>query len=123
MTMRYRGGEKPSRFSSGLAVVAGAGIVLSGLAALVGGADAFVVCFVATWVIVFAGTMIYHGANLLTPHETPDTSVHAGTIYEDHNDAEEPVEERLSRLHSLRNAGLVTDEEYQQKRREILGDL
>lgn len=117
-----RRGIRPSKWVSALVVVMGLGMA---------GVGIFLLLFtgahpvpVVIWIVVVLGVTGYHLFNLFTdrapsPMEIVEGQSSAGP-------ASPPpltAEERLRALEGLREKKLVSDEEYEAKRREILDRL
>jgi len=119
--VKRRFGIRPSPAVSGLAVIAGVGMIAFGIyfLAQTGGHP-----FIIVWLLVAAGITIYHAVNAFGGKK-----IHTEVIdYEDVDDPTEPPPptrpaDRLRDLQKLRDDGLITEAEFERKRREILREL
>ena len=85
-----------------------------------GAPPAPVAMFMAVWVLALIGIIIYHVVNATRPGGVPTK------IFESREDGaveSKSIAARLEELESLRSRQLVSDAEYETKRREILGEL
>jgi cytochrome c-type biogenesis protein CcmH/NrfG len=100
---------------SAFAVFVGIGMLIFGISSI--GMHPFMFL----WVAVVAGITIFHLSNVLS-----DRGVASAVIESDARDAHEPkqsVTERLQELSRLRDEGLISEDEFERKRREIIGEL
>jgi len=85
-----------------------------------GAPPAPVAMFLVVWVLVLIGIIVYHVVNATRPGGVPTK------IFESSDDGaveSKSIAARLEELESLRSQQLVSDAEYEAKRREILGEL
>ncbi len=111
---RYR--VKPSKPASALGMVVGVAFVGIGLFVAIPTFGAFGVF----WTLVAVAITVFNAINVFS-----ESGVAGTEIIEDDGPlgAEQlPFDERLRRLEQLRKDGLVSDEEYQRKRAELLGE-
>jgi len=76
--------------------------------------------FLAVWFVVGISVVIYHLVNAMGGDVPAGESVEIEGEEQTHP---RPAKERLEELEALRQSQTVTEDEYQQKRQEILGDL
>jgi hypothetical protein len=76
--------------------------------------------FLVLWFVVGISVVIYHLINAMGGDVPAGESVEIESQEQTHP---RPVKERLEELEALRQSQAVTEEEYQQKRQEILRDL
>ena len=119
--MRRRVTYRPSRAQAGFGVVVGVIFVCIGIFRVIPAGGLFGIF----WTLIAAGITVYNaymafGKKYIGPEIN---------IEEDASDASRPgrrektAEQRLSELTELRDRGLITYEEYENKRREILDEL
>jgi hypothetical protein len=111
---RYR--VKPSKPASALGVVVGVVMVGLGLFVAIPTFGAFGIF----WTLVAAAITVFNAINVFT-----DAGLAGTEIIEDAGPpGAKPLQfdERLRRLEHLREEGLVTDDEYQRKRAELLDE-
>lgn len=113
------GRSKPSKAMSAMSLVMGAGMLLSLAGFFFGGPGVGVSIFVTFWVIGFLTILGYHIANLFSDegssHGDFEFTARASESV-DHND----FEAKLRKIQRLKDDGLITADEYQQKRSEIM---
>jgi uncharacterized membrane protein len=83
--------------------------------------------FTMVWVIACIGGIIYSIRNLSTysneqKSKLPATATDVIEIQSERETATEDFETKLRKLESLKKDGLITDEEYIQKRKEIMDE-
>lgn len=86
--------------------------------------------FLIIWVLLVIGGIIYHIANLNTfskssKEKIPVTAEEVISIFPEHDEVEEKpgsmaFDVKLRKLEELRNNKLITEKEYQQKRKEVM---
>ena len=114
-TMRGYGGLGPSRAASGLAAVVGLGmllcVVLFFTAPVLG-----VVAFGALWILTLLGIIGFHLWNAASRRGVDHARFHFQT------EASGDQSSRLRQLDQLRRDGLLSDDEFQRKRADILNE-
>ncbi|WP_227397321.1 SHOCT domain-containing protein [Jeotgalibacillus aurantiacus] len=111
---RYR--VKPSKGVSLLAMVMGIAFVVIGVTVIMPTAGAFG----AIWTAGAAGITIFHAVNVF--------SVKGASTYEadvELGQTEQPggnYEDKIRQLHRLKEDDLITEEDYQAKKNELLGE-
>ena len=115
--MFRRAGIKPSKAASGLTAVVGAGMTIFGIIALIAIGHPFLIL----WTLVAAGITAYHLINVFSDQAPPLEEVHFERDNERRPD--EPTADRLRRLEQLRAENLITEDEHDRKRAEILRGL
>ena len=111
------GGARPSRPMSWLTAVVGVGMLVTvTLFAFATGVG--VAAFLALWVLVVVSIVGYHIRNATSDRGVPHTQVD----FTAHHDAPPAADfaDRLRELEKLRQDGLITEDEYQRKRDEIM---
>ena len=134
---------KPSKLSAAMSVVVGVVFVIIGLTMVIPGtfSSGFlpVALFGLLWTGLAAATAVVNALYLMGKRD--NTNLYGGYEITDEDPAESPAfradapdhqhitpsgldaKARLEQLESLKEAGLLTQEEYDQKRREILKGL
>ena len=126
--MHGTGGSRPSKPISVFSALVGVGMVVVVVLFFAGGPEVGVPCFIALWIVVALGGVLYHIANAAS-----SKGVNTGEFDfkvdglprpdSGRSDADEPdFAERLRDLEQLRSDGLINEDEYQAKRREIMAD-
>ena len=116
--MRRKARIKPSKTSSAIGTVIGGCFVIFGISLLSSsGSNPFIVA----WTIGAAGITIYYIVNLFSDKAPPMEEI-------DFDDTTFPAEhsnetERLRELEKLKAENLITEQEYEQKRKEIINKL
>ena len=111
---------RPSRANGVLGVVSGAVFVLIGIFVIIPGIGAFG----ALWTAMAAAITVYNayvvfGKKYIGPEINIEDEGAPNPAPEGSSDAES----RLTQLAALHAKGLITDEEYEEKRREILDEI
>ena len=119
---RRRVTYRPSRVGSAMSMVVGFIFVVIGFTVVIPSAGAFGVVWTLVAVAI-VGTSAYSafGRRNIGPEiyiEDEEKPQEGRTA-----DADGGIEQRLERLNDLHDKGLVTDEEYEKKRQEILDEL
>ena len=130
--MRRRMEYRPSRPSSALGLVVGLLFVLLGLFVIIPQFGAFGLI----WTLVALGITIFHAVNTFSDKGVPSGVIHIEEEQEAPAPAPPPAaataapsesgkspEERLETLRRLHQQGLITAEEYDRRRREILDEM
>jgi hypothetical protein len=114
-SFRGFGTARPSRAMSRLTAFIGIGmiacVILLFISPLVGG-----VLFVALWLATAVAVVVYHVRNATSRDGVPHTELRV-----EGDGARTDFADRLRELEKLRDEGLITDEEYRQKRAQIMG--
>jgi hypothetical protein len=112
---RYR--VMPSKPLSAISMVVGIVFVGIGLFVVIPSAGAFGIF----WTLLAGAIAVYHAINLFS-----DDGFASSKIIEEGGSRPEteslPFDERIRRLDQLRKDGLVTDDEYQRKRTELMNE-
>ena len=110
------GTARPSKPMSWLTAAVGIGMLVSVVALFVAPAVGGVL-FVALWLATVVAVIAYHVRNATSRDGVPHTelSIEGGGERADFAD-------RLRELERLRDEGLISDEEYRQKRAQIMGE-
>ncbi len=117
---RRRVTYRPSRALAGFTTVVGVIFVLIGIFAVIPQAGAFGVL----WTLIAVGITAYNGYMAFgKKYIGPEINIEdEGAPNPGRQDASDP-EARLTQLAALHEKGLITDEEYEQKRQEILDEI
>ena len=122
--MSYQGSERPARWQSGLSVVMGIGILIAAIAGFASKDIAvFGTVFVGVWFVSLIAMIVYHGANAFGKNR-PAFEEHEGSITH-HQDTAPAAsrEQRLAELKKLHDANLITTEDYDARKQDILNEL
>ena len=119
--MRGTAGARPSRTMSAVAAVVGLGMIATVVLFFVAGPIVGAVAFVALWVLAVGAIAAYHIKNAVSDKGVDHTQVHF-QAHSDQSPRPADFDERLRDLEQLRTDGLITPEEYEQKRADILGE-
>ncbi|GER92391.1 hypothetical protein A45J_0106 [hot springs metagenome] len=117
---------RPSPLASKITIVMLVIFLFFGLFLMSDASDsAFISLFRIVWISACIGGIIYSIKNLSTysrseKNKIPITSTDVVEIDESGEPEGKDFETRLRKLESLRKDGLITEEEYKQKRKEIL---
>jgi hypothetical protein len=122
MRFEERGSARQSRFSAVSGLIAGLGTLLSLIGFLVA-PPVGITMFITTWVILLGRGLFQFFSNVFgdkgVTHEISEFSGRASEA----TDAEKPAfAEKMGNLQALKDDGLITNQEYEQKRAEILGE-
>ena len=130
--------KRPSRLSSALAVFVGIGMLIFAFSQFTNhtrfgsgrGLDSFGGGFTILWGVVLVGIIGYHAYNAMTGKGYSDSidmvdddekSLHRNDFgFDQRKDEVRPVEARLKGLSSLRDRDLISDDEFAEKRSQIL---
>ena len=117
---RRRVTYRPSRALAGFTTVVGVIFVLIGIFAVIPQAGAFGVL----WTLIAVGITAYNGYMAFgKKYIGPEINIEdEGAPNPGRQDASDP-EARLTQLAALHEKGLITDEEYEEKRQEILDEI
>lgn len=117
--MFFRGRVRPSKSASLMGMIVGAIFVVIGLT-IVSNFGWFGV----VWTLLALGITIGHAVNFFGNRGVSswDVEIPQPEQSELHNGQLEDFETRLRRLERLRDDGLISEEEYQQKRSEMLSE-
>lgn len=107
-SMLGRGRVRPGRAVSLLVMLVGAAFVVIGLTVIVPNAGVFGVL----WTLVAAGITAYHAYNVFSRRGL--------ALYEAELDTADDFDTTLRKLAKLRQDGLITDQEFERKRAELL---
>jgi hypothetical protein len=125
--MRQHGVEGSTTFISAFSLIMIAGVVFSGVAALVGGRDAFAVGLIITFMCALVYSGAYYLLNLVRGGEAPNAAVRSDSMGSTANAAAvfptASRSQRLRELGELRAGNLIDEAEYRKKREEILDDV
>ena len=119
--MTTKGTVRPSKPVSIMAMIAGIVFVIIGISTVIptfGG-------FGAIWTLVALGIAVYHAINAFSAHGVPEEVVEFDTPAQSKPEAtpKGSTEERLKKLEELKGKGLLNEDEYQQQRKKIIGEL
>lgn len=105
---------RPSKASGVFSLIFGCVFVLIGIFVVIPSAGAFGIL----WTLIAVGITVYNGYVAFgKKYIGPEVHI------EDETPPSEDPEERLRKLRELYDQRLITEEEYEAKRREILGEL
>lgn len=119
--MRYRGSSRPSKPASALAVFVGIGFIVIGITVAIPNAGAFG----WFWTAIAFFITGYHVFNILSSNGVAEevyeiaSSQPAPTPSGD----SETIENRIEKLASLKQKGLITETEYQTQREKIVSEI
>lgn len=108
---------KPSKVSAGMSFGVGIFFVMIGLTVAIPQAGLFGL----VWTGIAVTITVVNGLYLFGKRD--NTSLFGGYVITDEEPEEESSEERLKKLQSLYDQRLITTEEYEEKRKEILKEL
>lgn len=117
--MKARGSIRPSKPISGIAALVGAIFVFIGLFVVIPQAGLFGVLWTALAVV---GT-VYHCRNAFSDRPIAFEEVELDVSERSGEESALTVERRLRRLENLRAQNLISAEEYEKKRNDILQEL
>ena len=121
--MRTRGRVRPSKPISALVMLVGIAFVLVGIFFVIPNIGLFGVI----WTVVAAAITVYHAFNVISDrgvaHEVVDFEISPSDSPASRTSNLESTEQRLKNLDSLRDRGLLREEEYEEQRRRILDQL
>ncbi|GEM03663.1 hypothetical protein HMI01_06510 [Halolactibacillus miurensis] len=76
------------------------------------------------WVLVTIGITVMHGINAFTQKGVAthrvDVTTEANTSTEAIKQSDDSFDEKLRKLHQLKQEGILTDEEYEEKKKQML---
>jgi hypothetical protein len=113
------GGIGPSKPASWLAVVVGVGMLLTFVSFFFNPLAGFG-AFAIVWVVALVGIIGYHLWNATSAKGVPHTQFNFRAGPDSSAEGSDGLAERLRDLEQLQRDGLITEEEYQQKRAEIM---
>jgi len=116
--MLRRGHVRPSKPVSLITMVVGIGFVLVGLFVAIPGAGIIGVI----WTLLALGITVLHAHNLFTDRGVPTEEVEFDLRDEAGSRAADDFDTKLRKLAKLHEDGLVTDEEFERKRAEIVAE-
>ncbi len=118
----FKARERPSRWSSGHSAVVMGIIMISAVGAVMA-SNVFVFFggFILAWVVGFLGIFVFHVSNVVS-NDGPAVTEYDGEIRPEKS-APSDVRIRLSELKGLRDEGLIDDEDYDRRKKEILDDV
>ncbi len=116
--MRARGRVRPSKPASIWGMIVGAALVIFGLTVGISQFGAFGV----VWTLFAVGITVMSAINAFSSRGIAQEVVEFD-VPEQRGPRPESVEQRLARLDDMRRGGLIREDEYQEQRRRILGDL
>lgn len=119
--MPVKGRVRPSKAISAMVLFASIAFVLLGVGYVIPNFGAFGVL----WTIFALAIGAYHAFNLLSDRGVAEQVVEFDASNEARPDAPPAAsaEERLRGLDDLRQKGLLSEDEYQQQRKKIVGEL
>ena len=119
--MTTTGRVRPSKPASAFALIFGIVFVVFGVSAAIPSFGMFGV----VWTLGALAICVYFAINLFSGHGLAEKVVEFDTSTPSRPDAPAAVsaEERLSRLEELKGKGFLSEDEYQQQRKKIIGDL
>ncbi len=116
-----RGRIRPSKPASVFSMIVGIVFVFIGVAVVIPEFDGFGVL----WTLMALGIAVVSAINVFTSRGVAQEVVEFDMPTQSMPGAprREPVEERLRELEQLKSRGLLSDVEFQEQRKRILGDL
>lgn len=111
--IRYR----PSKVNAGMTFAVGILLIIIGVTVAIPQAGLFGL----VWTGIAAAITVVNGLYLFGKRD--NTSLFGGYVITDEENEGESSEERLKKLQSLYDQRLITPEEYEEKRKEILREL
>jgi hypothetical protein len=114
-----QGRVRPSKGVSAIGVAVGIFMLVIGLTTVGTAGGAFMIF----WIFAVLAITGFYAYNLISERGAAFTVIDVDTRQAQPPSPPRSTQERLSELDLLRQQGMVTDQEYQEKRRQILGDL
>ena len=122
--MSYQGAERPARWQSKLTVIMMSGVVVALVAGVITQNPLVGIgVFIAVWIIGFIGQFFYHAANAFG-NNRPALEEHKGSITQ-HQDVDPSTshESRLAKLKALHDSNLITTEDFETRKKEIINEI
>jgi len=122
--MKFRGEERPSKASSGIQAVS-MGIVLVSilLALLTQNILVFIGGFLVAFLIGFIGNFAFHASNAVSKDRPAFTEFEGNIESPSKKVRNHTIEDRLIRLKRIFEDDLITEEEYEEQKKEILDEI
>ena len=119
--MTTKGRVRPSKPVSVIAMIFGLVFVVIGVSTVIPNFGGFGVI----WTLAAAGIVVYYAINAFSEHGVAEEVVEFDTPAQSKPDAppKGSTEERLKKLEELKGKGFLSDDEYKEQRKKILGDL
>ena len=119
--MTAKGRVRPSKPMSAVGMLGGIALLVF---AISGGISDFGM-FGSIWTLAALASIVYFAINLFSEHGVAEEVIEFDTPTKPKPDtpATKSTEERLSSLEELKQKGLLSDDEYKEQRKKILGDL
>ena len=110
---------RPSKSISIFSMIIGIAFVILGISVIIPSSGLFGVL----WTVFALGITIYHGINAFSKKGIANFVVESDRSNPTNHSPESlPFDERLRKLSQLREEGLITESEFQQKRNEIMNN-
>lgn len=119
--MHGTAGARPSKSQSAVAAVVVIGMMIAVASFLVAGPLVGALVFVGVWLLAAGAIAFYHIRNATSDKGVDHTRFHFQT-HSDGSARPGDFEDRLRDLERLRTDGLITAEEYDRKRADILAE-
>jgi len=120
MNQRYN--VRPGKGQSMFGFIAGIIFVLLGFTVVLPTFGTFGI----VWVIFTIGITVMHGLNAFTQKGVAthrvDVTTEANTSTEAIKQSNDRFDEKLRKLHQLKQEGILTDEEYEEKKKQMLNE-
>ena len=114
-----QGRVRPSKAASAVGVAVGIFMLIIGLTMVGTGGGVFMIF----WLFAVLAITGFYAYNLISERGAAFTVIDVDSREAQLPSPPRSTQERLSELESLHQQGIVTDQEYQEKRRQILGEL
>ena len=119
--MRGTAGARPSRTMSAVAAVVVIGMMIAVASFFVAGPLIGAMVFVGVWLLTAGAIAAYHIKNATSDKGVDHTQFHF-QAHSDRSPRPSDFDEHLRDLEQLRTEGLITPEEYDRKRADILAE-
>ena len=121
MNQRYN--VRPGKGQSMFGFIAGIIFVLLGFTVVL---PTFGTFGIIVWVLFPIGITVLHGLNAFTQKGVAthrvDVTTEANTSTEAIKQSNDSFDEKLRKLHQLKQEGILTDEEYEEKKKQMLNE-
>ena len=119
--MKVKGQVRPSKPVSALTLIFGIVFFVIGIVEVIPNIGTFGV----VWTLAALGISVYSAVNIFSEHGVAEEIVEFDTTQPSKADGPPAAstEERLNKLDALKQKGLLNNDEYQQQRKKIIGEL
>lgn len=115
--MPRKGKIKPNKGVSVIGMIAGVGMVVIGITQVIPDAGLFGV----VWTLVAVGIAVVNAINMFTENGVASFQIDIEDN-DSYQEKEQSFDEKLRKIKALKDDGIISEEEYEVKRKEILRD-